>query len=269
MRTSIPQVTLNLLLINVLMFIVSQVLLANGSGGFVGSLSAYYFNSVLFQPFQVVSHMFMHSMEDIMHIFMNMFLLVIFGSHLERLWGARRFFIFYIACGLGAYFLYSSIGVYEIMQLRDQISAAGIDSGYIDMAIEESGRGYFFDNEHLNNLIREGIQANMIPANTFSYAEIIERYRDLNINGMVGASGAIFGLLGAFVILFPNTDLYMYFIPIPIKAKYLIGGYIVFEVINSINTPADNIAHLAHVGGAAVGIAIVLIRRRMDRKSFW
>lgn len=269
MTRNIPQVTLNLLLINILFFIVAQVMNSNGSSHIVQALGAHYFNSPLFQPFQVVTHMFMHSMFDIGHIFMNMLLLVIFGSHLERLWGAKRFFFFYIACGLGAYFLYSSIGVYEIMQLKNQLSAAGIDPDFINIAIEEASNGAYFNANLFNETIQEGIEANMFPADAGKMVNEITRYTELSTSSMVGASGALFGLLGAFVILFPNTDLYMMFIPIPIKAKYLIGGYIVYEAYSSFKMPGDHVAHLAHVGGALVGIAIVLIRRRIDRKSFW
>lgn len=269
MGRNLPPVTLNLLLINILFFIVAQVLVSQGSWDFVNSLSAHYFNSPLFQPFQVVTHMFMHSLSDIMHIVFNMLLLVMFGAHLERLWGAKRFFIFYIACGLGAYLLYSSIGVYEIMQLKDQLSAAGIDPDYINMAIEEANGGSFFSGDIFNQTLDEGVKANMLPENAERMANEIVRYTQLSISSMVGASGALFGVLGAFAILFPNTDLYLYFIPIPIKAKYLIGGYIAYEVYNSINMPADSVAHLAHVGGAIVGIAMVLIQRKKDRKSFW
>ena len=86
---------------------------------------------------------------------------------------------------------------------------------------------------------------------------------------MAGASGALFGVMAAFAILFPNTELYLFFIPFPIKAKYLIGGYILFEIYNSIYQPDDHIAHLAHVGGAIVGTAFVLYWRRFDKQNFY
>ena len=84
---------------------------------------------------------------------------------------------------------------------------------------------------------------------------------------MVGASGAIFGLLAGFAMLFPNIQLMLLFPPIPIKAKYLIGGYIAFEVYSSFNMSGDHIAHLAHVGGAIVGIIFILVWRKKDRNN--
>jgi membrane associated rhomboid family serine protease len=246
---NIPQVTKNLLLINVMLYIVSLVLANKGID--VGQyLGAHYFNSALFQPYQVITHMFMHSLTDFMHILFNMLLLVMFGSHLERLWGAKRFFIFYMASGLGAFILYNSIGVWEIMELKKSIIAMGIDIDVLNHKI-------------VNNYLSE------ITFSNERQGEIIQRYYDLTISNMVGASGALFGVLAGFAVLFPNTELMLLFPPIPIKAKFLIGAYLLFEIYSSIKMQHDQIAHLAHVGGAIVGISLVLIWRKTDKKNFW
>ena len=248
MFRNLPNVTKNLLLLNITVFVVALVLQSNGSN-WSNLLAAHYINSVLFEPYQFISHMFMHSLADPLHIFFNMFLLVSFGSHLERIWGAKRFFIFYIACGLGAFVLYNSIGVYQIYQLKQEIISSGI-----------------FDIDSLNNHIVEA-------ANQGQYLShpdpLIDQYLAFNFSSLVGASGAIFGLLAGFAILFPNTELMLLFLPVPIKAKYLIGAYLLFEIYNSIYQAGDHIAHLAHVGGALVGIIFILIWRRTDRKNFW
>ena len=98
---------------------------------------------------------------------------------------------------------------------------------------------------------------------------LLDNYFKYNYSTMLGASGALFGVLAGFALLFPNTELMLIFPPIPIKAKFLIGGYIALEIFQSIKNPHDQIAHLAHVGGAIVGIIIILIWRRTDRKNFY
>lgn len=246
---NIPQVTKNLLLLNVTLYIVSLVLASNGTD-MTQYLGAHYINSSLFQPYQIISHMFMHSLGDFMHILFNMLLLVMFGAHLERVWGPKRFFLFYFASGLGAFALYNSIGVWELMQLKREILSAGYD---IDI---------------LNHKIANGYLSDIIIFKP-EHREILQRYYDLSVSNMVGASGAIFGVLAGFAVLFPNTELMLLFPPIPIKAKYLIGGYILFEIYVSFKGVSDQIAHLAHVGGALIGIIIVLIWRSRDRSNFW
>lgn len=256
MLNNIPVVTKNLLLINVMLFVVSMVLLSNGIDLFQ-VLSARYFNSIYFEPYQVVTHMFMHSNFSIGHIFFNMFALVVFGSHLERIWGAKRYFIFYMASGLGAFLLYNGIGVYQLYDLKNQILASNL--------LQERG---FQNLAEFHARIMENADSNLAFTPEFLGSQL-SRYQDLTTSSMLGASGAIFGLLTGFVILFPNTELQLLFIPFPIKAKYLIGGYIVYEIYNSLMTSSDGVAHLAHVGGAIVGAAFVLYWRKTDRRNFY
>jgi membrane associated rhomboid family serine protease len=246
---NIPQVTKNLLLLNVMLYIVSLFLASNGLdlGQYLG---AHYFNSALFQPYQIITHMFMHSLTDFFHILFNMLLLVMFGAHLERLWGPKRFFIFYFASGLGAFLLYNSIGVWELMELKKSLISMGYDLDVL--------------NHKITNNYLEDIEIKM-PY----HREVLQQYYNYTVSNMVGASGALFGVLAGFGVLFPNTQLMLLFPPIPIKAKYLIGAYLFFEIYSSISGPQDNIAHLAHVGGALVGIALVLFWRKTDRQNFY
>jgi len=248
MLRNLPDVTKNILLLNIMVYVVSLFLASNGTR-LDNILGAHYVNSILFEPYQVVTHMFMHSLDDPLHIFFNMFLLVMFGAHLERIWGAKRFFLFYVASGLGAFALYNGIGAFQLHEVKQQI-----------LSMHPAN----FD--QLNEMVREDYNNGVI--HQFIYPEMTE-YEMLSTSTIIGASGALFGLLAGFAMLFPNTQLMLLFPPIPIKAKYLIGGYIIFEVINSLNQPNDHIAHLAHVGGAIVGIIIILIWRRRDRKNFW
>ncbi len=191
----------------------------------------------------------MHSDTDFLHLFFNMFLLFMFGSHLERVWGSKRYFIFYIASGLGAFVLYNSIGVWQIMDLKQQLVSMGYDLNEIKYKLLEG----------------ETDKIKVIPGTL----DTLQAYANFNWSRLVGASGAIFGLLAGFGILFPNTELMLLFPPIPIKAKYLIGGYVAFEVYNSIYSSGDTIAHLAHVGGAIVGGILVLYWRKKDRTNFY
>ncbi len=250
MFNNIPPVTKNLLLINIVVYLVCIVTAQQGNEIIYNSLAAHYINTPLFEPYQIVTHMFTHSIDSITHIFFNMFLLVSFGSHLERIWGAKRYFIFYISCGVGAYLMYNGIGAYQFYQLQNELVA----DGYEVVKVNE----YFW-----------GTNVKELYLNSADSQLILNNYQRLGSSSMVGASGAIFGLLAAFGVLFPNTQLMLLFPPIPIRAKYLIGAYLLYEVYNSIKMPADNIAHLAHVGGAIVGIIFVLVWRKTDRKHFY
>lgn len=246
---NIPQVTRNLLILNVLMFLVTLYFQSQNIDLY-SILGMHYLNSPLFEPYQLISHIFMHA--DIMHLFFNMFGLVMFGGFLERLWGPRRFFFFYMASAVGALLLYNSIGVIELMELKRQLAAAG-SLGELDKFIRE-----------FPTLRMAAEQLSSTPLSNLETRYLLESY-----STMFGASGAVFGVMSGFAILFPNTEMYIYFIPIPIKAKYLIGGYFVYELYRSIYQEAgDNVAHLAHVGGAVIGAIIVLYWRRKSKNFY-
>ncbi len=251
---NIPQVTKNLLIINVLMFLVKLVAESQFHYDLDFLLGAHYFNSPLFRPFQVVTHMFMHG--DFFHLLFNMFALVVFGSALEKVWGAKRFFYFYVICGIGAIILYNAIGFYEVYQLKKQLTAAGVDL----YELHERFNSY---NWQFNDFSIYGLTD---PSLSDAYVS----YQFKCLTPLIGASGAVFGVLAGFGLLFPNTNLYLMFAPFPIKAKYLIGLYIIVEIYSSIsNSPGDNIAHLAHVTGAAVGALMILIYRKKRTQEFW
>jgi membrane associated rhomboid family serine protease len=205
--------------------------------------------------------MFMHDNELFRHILGNMLVLLFLGPNLERIWGAKRFFIFYISCGLGAYLLYNGMGIYQMLAAKSELE------GIIDLtrinSIMVNSPSLTELNSNMNSYLIE------LPAISKSSISALQDYVQLGITPMVGASGAIYGILAAFMVLFPNTELMLLFPPIPIKAKYLIGAYLLFEIYNSIMMIDDSVAHLAHVGGAIVGIAFVLFWRKQDRQNFW
>lgn len=256
----LPQVTKNLLILNILMFILNLVLLNKGYD-LNEILGAYFITSPNFEPYQVVTYMFMHDNNNFMHILVNMLMLVMFGAHLERIWGAKRFFIFYVSCAVGAYLLYNGLGVYQMLTAKYALNGI-VDFTAINNIIENS--------TSLTDL-NSGISSylNRLPYFTEENWNQLQQYIQLGITPMVGASGALFGIMTGFAVLFPNTELMLLFPPIPIKAKYLIGAYLLFEVYNSIMMINDSVAHLAHVGGAIVGIIFVLYWRKKDRNHFW
>lgn len=242
---NIPQVTKNLLILNIL-FYVATLIMANKGVDLISLLGAHNVLSPLFKPYQLVTHFFMHSFS-ISHIFMNMFILVMLGSFLEKLWGPKRFFIFYVVSAIGAFALYNGIQIYQIFELKQKLVAAGYD---LDVF-----QSFITDNK----------------AFTYNISDqwMINQYLDKMISPMVGASGAVFGILAAFAYLFPNTEFMLLFFPFPIKAKYLVGGYVAMEIYLGIKEiQGDNIAHFAHVGGAIAGIIMVLIWKK-QRNQFY
>ena len=246
--SSIPPVTKNILILNILFYITTLVLAGKGID-LIQLLGAHYVNSPLFEPYQIVTYFFMHS-KDFFHILFNMLMLVMFGAHLERIWGPKRFFIFYIASAIGAFALYNIIGVYQIIQLKEQLTQLGYDISSINQIIA-------------NNELTQ------IPLLHPDDTNILSEYLSKSIIPMVGASGAIYGIMAGFAYLFPNTELMLLFPPIPVKAKWLISVYFVIELYSSFqNYQGDNVAHLAHVGGGITGFILVFIWNK-NRSTFY
>ncbi|MBT5439241.1 rhomboid family intramembrane serine protease [Crocinitomicaceae bacterium] len=239
MLNNLPQVTKNILILNIMFFVASFFLETQGIN-LIQNFGAHYVNSPFFEPYQVVTHFFMHA--DFFHILFNMWIFVILGAHLEKIWGPKRFFIFYLISAFTAFALFNIIGVYEIEMLKAEL----IDANY---SIDQ-----------LNVLAQDGSYVNKsLPRDYFIKI----------FTPMVGASGAIFGVMAAFTILFPNTTFYLYF-AIPVKAKFLVGAYLVYTVYMILYpSELDNTAHLAHLGGAIAGGIMVLYWRRQDRSNFW
>jgi membrane associated rhomboid family serine protease len=223
------------------------------------TLGAHYINSPFFEPYQVVTHFFMHDTTNFLHIFFNMWLFVMLGAYLENIWGAKRFFIFYIVSAMGSFALYNMIGFIEIMQLKSML-AQQFDLEQFDYYLKHS--------INLNQDIVGQINT-YISDNQIRVMPTLENYLMKSLTPMVGASGGVFGILTAFGILFPNTEFRLYF-AIPVKAKYLVTGYVLLELYLSFqNQAGDNVAHLAHIGGALAGAILVLIWRKNDRSNFW
>lgn len=239
----------NLLIINGLMFLLTLVFGRTGNGGLVlnQTLGLYMFESANFRPYQLITHMFMHGSFG--HIFMNMFALVMFGSSLEKVWGGKRFLIYYLVTGFGAAILHMGVNWIEANQILNNFSASEADA--IKQLVINSG--YEVINEGKNYSDQVLAKLNLI----------------YNIP-VVGASGAVFGILLGFGMLFPNTELIMLFFPVPIKAKYFVIMYGLIELFSGIsNRPGDNVAHFAHIGGMIFGFILIKIWQKKDRQNFY
>ena len=255
MFANLPQVSKNILLLNIMFFIATLILESQGID-LISQLGTHYINSPKFEPFQIITHFFMHA--NFFHILMNMWLFVMLGAYLENLWGPKRFFIFYVAFALGSFALHNAIGVYQIHELRANLVTLRIPMDAVDSIIRNTDRSALIE-----------VLENYLKTNNYPINQDFNTYFKLCITPMVGASGAIFGVLAAFAILFPNTEFRLYF-AIPIKAKYFVGAYLLLEIYQAIeNNAGDSTAHLAHIGGAIVGGIIVLIWRKTDRNNFY
>ncbi len=272
MFANLPQVTKNILILNIMFFVATLILGWQGIK-LIPILGTHYVISPLFEPYQVVTHFFMH--DGFFHILMNMWLFVMLGAYLENLWGPKRFFIFYLACALGAFGLYNIFGVFEIESLKNQLLLEGYNLNNTNYLIMNNNSSELI----LNELIKLGYSDFDIKylMDDENYGELLKilssnpmyNYVIKNETPMVGASGAIFGVLSAFAILFPNTEFRLYF-AIPIKAKYFVGAYLLLEIYLAFqNQVDDSTAHLAHIGGAIVGAALILIWRKKDRQNFY
>ncbi|MCD0487899.1 rhomboid family intramembrane serine protease [Pedobacter sp. MC2016-14] len=233
----IPPVTKNLLIINILFFAATYVFESNGINlGFY--LGAVYFDSPMFSIWQPITYMFMHG--GLAHIFFNMFALYSFGSILEGHWGAKRFLNFYLITGLGALALQWGVQAFEVYQITG--SVFNPSSITVDLA------------EGMSTLHMSGLSE-----------QAADTFRSIYTVPMVGASGAIFGLLIAFGMLYPDAELMLLFIPVPVKAKYVIPVYILVELsLGVANLPGDSIAHYAHIGGALIGFILVKLWRNKN-----
>lgn len=203
-------------------------------------LALHYFENDRFRFWQPLTHMFMHG--GIGHIFFNMFALVMFGSTLEQFWGGKKFLFFYISCGLGAMLLHTAVNYYSVHE--------GIS------VLVENG----FSRQEILSIMNEGKyntnwQEYLSPS---SLQNMVQGF----IGIAVGASGAIYGLLVAYAFMFPNAELMLIFLPVPIKAKYFVPGLLLIDLYLGVNgNPilggSTGVAHFAHIGGAIVGFLMM------------
>lgn len=219
---SIPVVTKNIIIINVLLWLATIVFAKSGIN-LINILGLHFPGATDFYAFQIITYMFMHDTQSIAHLFFNMFAVYMFGRILERVWGPKRFLLFYLITGVGAGLVQEAVWWY---QLRDVLSAMQINIGG---------------------------------------GQIVGQAEFLNYFVTIGASGAVFGILLAFGMLFPEVPLYLMFIPIPIKAKYFVIFYGLAELFLGVaNFGGDNVAHFAHLGGMLFGYFLIKYWKKKD-----
>ncbi|WP_458627247.1 rhomboid family intramembrane serine protease [Winogradskyella sp. PC D3.3] len=248
MRQGITDAVKHLLIINVVVFI-GMITIGSQNQPFMTWFALYFPENQLFQPWQVLTHMFMHG--NFMHIAFNMFALWMFGTAVEQVFGWKKFVIFYLLSGFGA-------------------------------AIIQVAFLYFQYNTGLTTLIESGISqteiVNILNEGKYSTAWVpllgdnLESFIGAFNSTMVGASGAIMGVLVAFGMLFPESKLMLIFLPIPIKAKYFIPAIIALDLFSgltgqSIFSPS-NTAYMAHVGGALTGFLLMYFWKKNEKDKY-
>lgn len=243
---SMPPVTKNLIIINFIVYLAMFVLPGRIGTRLEDLGGLHYFTSDLFNPVQLVTYMFMHSTSNLAHIFFNMFSLWMFGMTLERTLGGARFLFYYLSCGIGA-------GL-----VQELAWALTWENSLISMVLPQFANANGLDYPEAKELLREGIAQNM----PFVSA-VAKQY--VNMMVTIGASGAVYGILLAFGMLYPNAPLFLFFIPVPIKAKWMVLGMGAIEVLMGISEAtslSDGVAHFAHLGGMIFGILMIMYWKR-------
>ncbi|UZD21297.1 rhomboid family intramembrane serine protease [Algoriphagus halophytocola] len=263
MFRNITPIVQNLLLANVVLFLVSAFIFPQLSEWF----ALYYIHSPYFKPFQFLTYMFMHA--DFWHLFSNMFGLLIFGPLLEQFLGPKKLLTLWMVCGIGSGILYSGYTAYRMNDLETKVAVFqnNPDPETFNKLVVEN-RGFF--QRTVFDFVDDYSRNPDDPQKISQAKQTLDAIVDIQGNvPMVGASGALFGILIAFAMLFPNTQLFLLFPPMPIKAKYLVlfyGLYTIYNVL--VNNPLDNVAHFAHLSGLLIG-GVLVYRWKKDRNSFY
>lgn len=225
---NIPPVTKNLIIINLIIWGFTFIAPASVTGKLLQFGALHYIHASHFNVVQMFTYMFMHDVNSFTHILFNMFALFMFGRTIESVVGSKRFLFYYISCGVGAAIIQEATWM---LTINDQLGTMyGLPASEIPEAID---RGYLAD----------------LP---LAY----------NMLSTIGASGAVYGVLLAFGMFFPNMSLYIMFIPVPIKAKWMVIGYGVIELLIGMAGARDGVAHFAHLGGMIFGLLIILYWRK-------
>ncbi|MCM1519679.1 MAG: rhomboid family intramembrane serine protease [Lachnoclostridium sp.] len=229
----IPPVTKNLIIINFIVWLAMFALPKHLGANLEDLLGLHYFKSPDFNPVQLFTYMFLHSRYDLAHIFFNMFTLFMLGGLLERTLGAGRFLFYYLSCGIGA------------ALIQEAVWAMTWESSFVSLIASQNV-----------GVSTEEIEMWMTSPQG---AQIASAYLSKFLT--IGASGAIYGVLLAFGVMFPNMPMYLMFIPIPIKAKWMVIGMGIIELLIGLSQAAganDGVAHFAHLGGMIFGLLILL-----------
>ena len=247
MRQGITDAVKNLLIINVLMFI-GTMAIGNGES-FYQWFALYFPKNSMFEPWQVLTHMFMHG--GITHILFNMFALWMFGTAVEQIFGWKKFLAFYLLSGFGAAIIQVAFLYFQYNSGLTTLMESGISQSDIVSVLNE---GKY--NTAWQSILGDNLQSFLGAFNST----------------MVGASGAIMGILVAFGMLFPESKLMLIFLPIPIKAKYFIPAIIALDLFSGITGQSifspSNTAYMAHVGGALTGFILMYFWKKNEKDKY-
>ena len=235
----------HLIIINAIFFLATLIF-----GDVIYNLfSLHYFENPRFEIWQPLTHMFMHG--NLNHILFNMFGLWMFGSPLEKMWGRNKFIYFYLSAGFGAALVQMLVYYYQFSSISTEIYQLGYDFNSIDKLLNEG----LYDTRILDQI---------------SESTLISLVQSYN-SSMVGASGALYGILVAFAIIFPNSELFILFIPFPVKAKYLVPVLIFGDLFFGFSSySVGPIAHFAHLGGALTGFLLMWYwKKNQFNKNRW
>ena len=249
---ALPEIIKQIIIINALFFLGTFLINPNITS-FANDLLALHFpKNDLFGIWQIITHMFMHG--STMHILFNMFGLWMFGSPLAQMWGRNKFLFFYLSAGLGASILQLLVNYYQVSSIIEQL----VNSGFSESSITD---------------LLQSQRYNTAWQSVITEIELKKLYTSFNFS-MVGASGALYGVLVAFAFLFPNAELMLLFLPIPIKAKYFVPGVVILDSISALTGQSffspSNTAFIAHIGGAITGFIMMWYwKQNQFNKNRW
>lgn len=259
----LPPVVKNLLIINGLFFLATYTLQNQFNIDLPNILGLFYYGSDFFRPFQFVTYMFIHA--DIQHIIYNMFALWMFGYLLENVWGSKRFLTYYVLTGIGAAIVQTIVMNWHYHSIEaTALAYSQAPSFDAFIAFVKENFPQYYTNE---GTIRSFISAwSISPVDPVLTQQSVDYSRQLVQLSMdvptIGASGAVYGILLAFGMMFPNMLVYLYFL-FPIRAKWIVIGYGAIELFTGLsNNPGDNVAHFAHLGGMLFGLILILYWRK-------
>ena len=239
MMNNLPPITKNLLIINVLCYF--GIIVARRYGLDLDSvLGLHFFLASDFKLYQLFTYMFMHA--NLEHIFFNMFAVWMFGRTLEMVFGSKRFLTYYLVCGIGAGIVQELVQGIEYYTLVSSMPVEAVNVVFQEGADLLKSHMNFADKSlaSLNNVVN-------LPC--------------------VGASGAVYGILLAFGMLFPNSQMFIFPLPFPIKAKFFVIGYAVIELFLGLGQTEDGVAHFAHLGGMIFGFLLIMYWRKKSKNN--
>ena|ERR1035437_3604171 len=274
----LPPVVKNLLILNGVFYMATFAFGNAFHIDLVNYLGLHYWSAPDFKPWQFVTYMFMHDPSNFTHILFNMLALWMFGYLLENVWGSRKFLFYYVFTGIGAAVFHYLIWYFQYSPSIDAINAFLAHPSLASFTdFRNSSNFKLLDKEmvqHFNAFVpvfNETLSKGNVQATQLA-VEFMQQYKAelLNAPVVIGASGAVFGILLAFGMLFPNTLIYLYFF-IPIKAKWFVILYGGIELYSGFFNQGSGVAHFAHLGGMLFGLILILYWKKTDRRKndFW